>query len=473
MFTGLFHASRAGHSPRPLTRLLLAFAFIAMGFALAALAPSRASAQDPGPVVRVINLHADIDRVSTRYLKGAIQSGNSDHVELIVIRLDTPGGSLDSTRDMVAAILESEVPVAVFVGPGGAQAASAGTFISAASGLLAMAPATNIGAAAVVDISGADLPSTLDKKVTEDTAAFIRSIAVERGRNADALELTVRDAKAYSATEAVEAGIADLIARDLADLLSQVDGRAIPAYSGDITVHTAGARVQQREMSWLDRALNFLANPNIAYIFISIGTVAVIIELWSPGLGVPGTLGAGLLALGFVGVGFLDFSWAGIAFIVLGIVLLGLEAQAPGVGYFGIAGVVSLVIGGIFLAGRFTDPDLEGGTKTVSIWLLAVVGGATLGFVLWLAYQIRQSARAPDYVSESSTHALVGQEGVVSVTLAPKGEVHVAGEFWSAELASGGRLEKGSTVKVVRVDGVYVIVEPATSGVGRALPGSV
>lgn len=472
MLTVLFSSFRATSIKTPAVRLALAALLLTLG-TISFVLPNAANAQETAPVVRVIHLDADIDQVSSRYLRRSIDNANSDQVELIVIRLDTPGGSLDSTREMVAAILESETPIAVYVGPGGAQAASAGTFISAASGLLAMAPATNIGAASVVDGSGEDLPSTLEKKVTEDTAAFIRSIAVERGRNADALEATVREAKAYSATDAIDLGIADLIANDLADLLAKADGLTIATHSGEDVISIANARVQEKNMPLIDRILDFLANPNIAFIFISIGTIALVVELWNPGVWIPGTIGAALMIIGFVGVGFLDFSWAGIAFIALAVLLLALEGQAPGASYFGVAGSIALVLGGIFLVGRFTDPDLPGGTRTVSIWLLAITGGVIISFVLWLAYQIRQAAKSPDYISESSSGALIGQEGLVTVTLEPKGEVHVAGEFWSAELVKGGRLEEGAPVRVVRVDGVFVFVEPARSGLRNPITSGV
>lgn len=455
-------------------RILVATLLVVVGASLIFFSQSSASAA-PGfqvsrPIVRVIELDNTIDIVSARYLKRAIDNANEESVELIVIELDTPGGSLDSTRDMVTSILESEVPVVVFVSPEGAQAASAGTFISAAAGLLAMAPATNIGAASPVDGSGNDLPDTLASKVTQDTAAFIRSIAEERGRNSDALEATVLEAAAYSASEAVDLNIADLIARDVDDLLMQINGRTIPTFDAAVTVQTSDARIERRDMPFVDRVISFLANPNIALLFISLGTIALIVELWSPGLWVPGTLGVAFLVLGWVGVGNLDFSWAGVIFIALAILLFVLESQAPGVSYFGIAGSVALVIGGFFLVGRFTNPDLPGGTQTVSLWLLAIIGGIVLGFILWLSWQIRQAARSPLWLSAGASVGLVGQEAVVTSDLDPEGEVHVAGEYWSAEVLSSRSdldpvtVSKDQKVRIVRVDGVRLFVEPLPEG---------
>lgn len=456
---------------RPIFGLIL----ITVGFFLLVapteFAYAKSAEQSERPVVRVVELDSSIDIVSARYLKRVIDNANADNIELIVIELDTPGGTLSSTRDMVTAILESEVPVVVFVSPEGAQAASAGTFISAASGLLAMAPATNIGAASPVDGSGEDLPDTLDSKVRQDTAAFIRSIADERGRNADALEATVLEATAYSANEAVELEIADLIARTIADLLQQIDGRSIPVFEGSVTVNTTDARIENRSMSFVDRVLKFLANPNIALLFISLGTIALIVELWSPGIWIPGTLGIAFMVLGWVGVGNLDFSWAGVIFIALAILLFVLESQAPGVSYFGIAGSIALVIGGFFLVGRFTDPDLPGGVQTVSIWLLVVIGGSLLAFILWLSWQIRQAAKSPLWVSAGATSDLVGQEALVTSDLDPEGEVHVGGEFWSAELAGaefappGTIVRKNDKVRVVRVEGMQLFVKPLRGGI--------
>lgn len=462
--------------PRRAVRLTVAVLLLLTGALFLTSHQQPLSAQSGGPVVRVIELDTTIDIVSARYLGRSIDSAIEDAVELIVIRLDTPGGSLDSTRDMVNSILESEVPVVVFVAPEGAQAASAGTFISAASGLLAMAPVTNIGAASPVGSAGEDLPDTLSSKVTQDTAAFIRSIADERGRNSDALARTVTEAAAYSANEAVDLGIADLIARDITDLLAQVDGRSIPAFESEVTVNTTGARVEQREMPLMDRVLGFLANPNIAFLLITLGTIGLIVELWNPGLWIPGTLGVAFLVLGYVGVGNLDFSWAGVIFLALSIVLFILEAQAPGVSYFGIAGTIALIIGGIFLAGRFTSPDLPGGIQTVSLWLVGALGGTVLAFVLWLTWQIRQAARSPVWVSAGASSTLVGQEALVSMDLDPEGEVHLSGEYWSAELVSaefsppGTTVPKGKKVRVVRVDGVHLFVEPLSGDEG--IPGA-
>ena len=463
------HDRSAPLKPFSVARLALALLSLCVGVFLLMAFQSAASAQSGAPVVRVIRLHDEVDVVAARYLSRSIANANADGVELIVIELNTPGGTLDSTRNVVAAIFESHRPVAVFVAPDGAQAASAGTFIAASSGLLAMARATNIGAATPVDSSGRDLPSTLKNKVTQDASAFMRSIADQRGRNSDALALTVTQARAYASTEAIDLGIADVKATDIDDLLSQIDGGAIPAHSGDVTVRTSDARIERLDMPILDRVLGFLADPNIAFVLIVIGTIGLVIELWTPGIWIPGTVGISFLVLGFVGVWHLDYSWAGIALIGLAIVLFVLEAQAPGVSYFGITGAIALVLGGFFLVGRFSNGDLPGGIQVVSYWLLGILGVGVAGFIAWLAWQIRQTKAIPEWKSAGSSSQLVGLEADVTKDLDPEGEVHVAGEYWSAELDGasflppGTVIPKGAHVRIVRVDGVHLFVEPLTN----------
>ena len=252
-------------------------------------------------------------------------------VSVVIIELDTPGGLLDATRTIVTDIFASPVPVVVYVAPEGAQAASAGTFIAAAASIAAMAPATNIGAASVVGPGGEDLPETLQKKANEDAAAFLRSIADRRERPGDALEAAVFEAAAYSAEESVELGIADLAAANTGDLLSQLDGMEVEVSDGKtVTLQTTGMVIERVDMNVIERALSILANPNIAFLLISIGGIALIVEIWNIGLWIPGTIGVVLLLLGFAGVGQLPFSWAGVGLMVLAMVLFLLGGAGPG-----------------------------------------------------------------------------------------------------------------------------------------------
>jgi len=442
-------------------RIATAAMFLLAGLVLGV---QSAGARDSGEVL-VVNLDGAVDRVTARFLSRALEDADSRGAALVVVRLDTPGGLLDATRDMVGDIFASAVPVAVYVAPAGAQAASAGTFIVAAGGVAAMAPATNVGAAAVVGAQGEDLPDTLSDKATQDAAAFLRSIAQRRGRDVEALEATVLDAAAYSADEAVELGVADLKADSLLDLLLQLDGMAVPVAEGEELLSTDGLSVTEMQLNWVERILAFLSNANLAFLFMSLGGLGLVIELWNPGTVVPGFLGVIFLLLAFAGLGQLPFSWAGVAMIGLAMVLFFLEAQAPGIGFFGIAGTVALVLGGLFLVGFFGAPGLPGPSFRVSPWAYGSIGGMAGAFVLWLAWELRRARTMPQYQSATASGTLVGRLVRVTKRLEPSGEVHAGGEFWAAEMAGGQTAEVGDMVVVRNVEGLTLRVDfPSQNG---------
>lgn len=427
--------------------------------AAALSAPLAARGEEQPRRVIVVELDAAIDNVSARFLDRALDDAAEEDAAVVILRIDTPGGLVSSTRDMVSDIFGSPVPVVAFVAPEGAQAASAGTFVAAATSFLAMAPATNIGAAAVVGGGGEDLPETLGRKATEDAAALIRSIAARRGRPADPLEATVRRALSYSADEARELRVADLVAGDLGSLLAELDGRTLDAAGGQVRVETAGAAIRTIEMSLFERVLAFLADPNVAFLLISLGTLGLTIELWSPGLWVPGAIGVMALILGFAGVGNLPFSWAALALLALAVLFFVLEGLNPGVGLFGAFGVVSLVLGGLFMLGVTGPPEFPGEGTGVSRWLLVGVGATGLLLVLLFVREVRLSHRQV-YVSPYARERLVGSRAEVTVRLAPRGEVRLAGEAWGAELRGGKSAEVGETVSVVDVSALGLLVEP-------------
>jgi membrane-bound serine protease (ClpP class) len=442
-------------------RLLTAACLVA---ALTGLASGRSSAAPAtgvsGPVV-VVHFNAAIDEVAVRYLGGALHDAKNAQAQVVIIEMSTPGGSVDSMRSIVSDIFASPVPVVVWVGPAGSRAASAGTFVSAASSFLAMAPATNIGAAAVVGTGGQNLPSTEAKKATQDVAALMRSIAVRRHRPVAALEATILKARAYSAEEAVRLGIADLEVPTLNGLIGRLDGRVLQASSGSVTVHTAGAPVEQVNMSFWERVLGFLSDPNLVFLLLNLGGLGLIIELWTGGNSwVPGSLGIIFLLCAFAGLSVLPFSWAGLALILLGLVFLGFELHAPGHLFFGIAGTTSIILGGIFLLGYFGSPGLPGYNPSVSYWLLISLALIVGLLVLLMAREVHLSHHGKRYMSPLETAALVGAIAEVSTRLEPKGEVLVGGESWQAELEGGGTAEPGERLKVVAIDGLRVIVEP-------------
>ena len=429
-----------------------------------------------GPTVYRLRIEDTINPIKSRVIARTVAAATEADAQLLVIELDTPGGLYGSTREIVETLLESDVPVAVFVSPRGAQAGSAGTFITAAGHIAAMAPGSNIGAATPVSGSGEDIGETLADKVTNDAAALIRSIAEERGRNPDPLEQTVRTAASYSATEALEANIIDLLADDLPDLLSQLDGRTVVTVSGERTLKLADYDLQSVEMQWREKFVDFIANPNIAFLLISPGSLGLVFELMTPGTIGPGIAGIICLGLGFLALGNLPFNWAGIAFIVLAVVLAVLEIFVSGFGALGIGAVVSLIIGGILLFGGFGGGEVPVNFPDVSVspWVLVGVGGFFALIAGYFAYEAissrvlgRRAVVAGGGLSDSdgrsSTGHLLGQTGRVTRVLDPRGIVNLGDETWSAVSHDGSTIREGSQIRVIAVRGLLLTVESVAS----------
>ncbi|MBM3945485.1 MAG: nodulation protein NfeD [SAR202 cluster bacterium] len=440
-------------------RLAFLALLVAVGLAGLLATPS-ADAQQPAPKASVVTIDDAIQPTSQRFLERSIKEAVSNGSSMLIVQLDTPGGVLDSTRKMVEAILAAPIPVVVYVYPQGAQAASAGTFILAAGHIAAMAPSTNTGAASPVGGSGEDLPETLKSKATEDAAAFLRSIAETRGRNGEALEATVLQAKAYTATEALNLDVVDIIAADVPGLLAQLDGVAIPLAGGDITLDTDGMSVTTIHRTPLEHFLGFLANPNIALLLLSFGSLGIIIELWNFGMLVPGIIGGILLALGLVGLYNLPVNWVAFGLLAFAMALIFLEMQAPGFGIFGVGGIISFVIGAFFLFGDFSfDPaPISSPGFRVSIWLLVVIALLMAGIIA-LFVRFAAEARKIRYVSGVVT--IAGHPGVVVTPLAPRGTVRVDGEMWSAESSTGGNIQQGASVVVEDMSGLTLKVRIA------------
>jgi membrane-bound serine protease (ClpP class) len=269
----------------------------------------------------------------------------------------------------------------------------------------------------------------------------------------------VREAKSYSADEAVETGIADLLAANLDQLVAELDGRTLAAADGAVPVSTVGAEIKTIEMNVFERILSFLADPNIAFLLISLGTLALAVEIWSPGLWVPGAIGVLCLILGFAGVGFLPFTWAALVLLALAVLFFVLEALHPGIGLFGAFGTVALILGGLFMLG---GSELPGQALSVSPWLIASVGVLAVLLTVLLVREMRLSHR-PVYVSPFAREKLLGELAEVTVRLAPQGEVRVAGETWSAELRGGRAAEVGERVRVADLSQLGLLVEPVPS----------
>ena len=430
---------------------------IAVGMAGAALA----QVQQPREA-HVVEVNGIISPITDRYITRALEEADRSGAEAVVITLDTPGGLLSATRDITEALLSAPVPVVVYVSPQGAHAASAGTFITAAAHVAAMAPGTNIGAASPVGGQGEDLDETIKDKVFEDTAAQIRAIAETRGRPSEPLEATVLEAKSYTAEEALELGVVDVIAVSVNDLLKQADGRTVVIITADgersVTLHTADAPVRNIRMGLFDRILSYIADPNVAFLLISLGGLGLFVEFWNPGLIFPGVAGLVALVLGLAALGSLPGNWAGAALILLAFVLFSIEFNVDGFGLFGALGVASIVLGGVLLFSHFGTPSPVLPDISVSPWAIAPVAGVMGLAVLLLAREVGRARRAqrgqpvPDPI-------LVGMTGMVSAALAPEGKVRVRGETWNARSTDGSHIARGASVVVRTEQGALLEVE--------------
>ena len=443
--------------------------FICLGLFGLAGPDARVGAQ--ADAVFMVRVEKTISPVKVRVIQRAVARANENGAQLLIIGLDTPGGLYDSTRDIVEILLGSPVPVSVFVSPRGAQAGSAGTFITAAAHVAAMTPGSNIGAATPVSSTGEEISETLADKATNDAAALIRAIAEERGRNPDALEETVRTAASFSATEALEAEIIDLIADDMPALLAALDGQTVLTVAGEQTLQLDDVEVREVKMQWRERFVDFISNPNIAFLLLSLGSIGLIIEMLTPGAIGPGIAGIICLGLGFLALGNLPFNWAGVAFILLAIVLAALEIFVSGFGALGIGAAVSLVVGGLLLfgdfgGGRITPPSFP--TVSVNRWVLVGVGGVVLSIAGYLSYEVimsrlgRRSATKTAGTGgdgRSSPGYLVGQTGIVTSVLRPRGVVALADETWSGVSNDGLTIPEGRRVRVVAVQGLLLTVE--------------
>ncbi len=403
----------------------------------------------------VLKVDGPIQPSTADYLERMIAKAESNESTGILIELNTPGGMLDTTRSIVSSFLDSDVPIITYVSPFGARAGSAGTFLVAASHIAAMAPTTNIGAASPVLSDGSDLNKTLASKATQDTAALMRSIAETRGRNVKALEATVLSAKAYSAKEALESHIIDYIAQDRDQLLAILDGETVVTKSGSTTISTSSMNLYEGKRNWKEKFLDAVGDPNITFILLTIGSIALTIEFVNPGILVGGFVGLLATALAFVGMGQLPVNWFAMVLILAALILFVIETQGAGIGLFAIGGTICFGLGGFLLYGDFGDNSLQGNIFSLSMWLLGLVILILSILVLFLILALRDSiARG----SPSNYGTLIGSEGIVRGTLNPNGTVWVGSEMWSATSLSNLRIDSGKSVIVSNYDGVQLIV---------------
>jgi len=417
-------------------------------FAVAAVVPSAYAATPPR--VRAVEFDNDVNPVTADYAVGEIERANEKRYDAVVILLDTPGGLSDSMKDIYEAELASKIPVIVYVYPEGARAASAGVWIGQAGDILAMAPQTNIGSSTPISVGGEDIQEDLRRKVVNDAAASLRALAREHGRNVKWADAAVRRASNLNAREALEQNVIDVIAPNLPALLNKIDGRETKPKG--LVLHTAGAQVDYVEMSLWKRILDTLIDPNLIVILLSVGVLGITIELWNPGLILPGTVGAISLVIALFGLQVLPVSWAGILLMLLAAGFFVAETFVVSHGALTLAGAVAFVIGSLMLF------DPAGDAYQVSL-PVAIGVAATMALLVGLAaVKIVQVRRAPVVTGDSE---LIGQVGVVRQALDPEGFVFVHGELWRAR-TSGEPVPPGEAVRVEGLDdGLTLTVSPA------------
>ncbi len=440
--------SRVAHAPwRVFTFALALFSFFILH---SSFFTSAARAE----IVR-IDIDDTIHPITTEYIGRAINYAAQTHAEALLIRLSTPGGLSDSTRDIIEKIVASPVPVVIWVAPSGARAASAGFFILESADVAAMAPGTNTGAAHPVLLGGGVPDKVMAEKIENDSAALMRSVVSKRGRNVEVAESAVRQSKSFTDQEALKDHLIDLVAANQDELLKQLDGRTITRFNGaTVTLHTANQAVYDFPMTLKQRILAFLMNPNIAFIVLAIGLLAVYFEFNHPGAILPGVIGLFFIVLAVFALNILPVRFAALALILVSFVFFALEAHFVSHGVLTIAGIVSLTFGALLLVDG-PIPQMR-----VSLWTALAVSlplGAITSFLLTIALRARRNKII------TGAQGLIGEVGVARTALTPEGKIFVHGELWDA--VAPRTVDIGSSVRVTRINGLQLEVEPVPASV--------
>lgn len=418
------------------------------------------SMRGAGAEVIVLPTTGIVDEGMARYLEDGIATAEREGAAAVVIKLNTPGGFLTSTNDIVGTILEAKVPVIVWVAPAGGFAASAGTFITLASNIAVMAPGTSIGAASPVSGEGGDIEGTLGEKVKNDAIAKITAIAEARDRNVDWAVSTVRDAKSSPVSEAIAVGAVDGQAATIEEVLAFANGRTVEVDGREVVLDLTDAVPTERTMSPFLAFLRLLSDPNIAFLLLSVGSAGLLAEVWSPNF-VTGIIGALAVILAFIGLGALPLNVGGLILIVFGMVLFGLELTVTSHGLLGFGGVVCLALGASALFSTPGDPFQPFARVALPVILtVSITFGVIMVLIVWGAVRSRRVVATP---GTSGAPFVLGSLGSVRSPLEPVGSVYVAGEEWTARTAQGTRLGRGVPVRVVGLDGLTLVVEPEAS----------
>lgn len=435
---------------RPLRRRLgIYWLLLLIGVALLVGSGAPVNAQSGTDILDVVQVEGVIDPPTSDYLRTKLKGGDRDGVAAIVIQLDTPGGLAVSMREIITEILATDVPVVVWIAPRGARAASAGTFITYAADLAYMAEATELGAATPIDLSGGDLAD----KVTNDAAAFIKELARTNGRNEEWAEDAVREGAALGATEAAEIDVVNGIATSLGDLLHVLDGQEVAGTtieSWDEASNAPSVTIRFQEMNLVQRLLHAVTGPEIAYFLLLFGFFGIIFELYNPGIGLAGILGAVSLLLGFYGLSVLPTNWVGVLLIAAAVIFFVVDLQIAGFGLWTIGGTAALIAGGLIL---FSGADAS---VTLSPWATVTgVGLTLLFFVSVMTAALRVRTRRPVTGEES----LAGTVGTAETDIAPEGMVAARGMLWRARTMETG-IAAGDKVEIKATEGLVLLVEP-------------
>jgi len=409
--------------------------------------------------IQVLRVDGTIVPVVADYIDRGISEAEDNNATAVIIELNTPGGLLDTTEEIVQRIMNADVPIIVYVSPRGAWAASAGTFITLAANIAAMTPSTTIGAAHPVSGGGEEIPEEQMKKITEFSAKWMKTIAQERGRNIEEAQLAVTESKSFTDVDALDLNLIDLRADNLEDLISQINGWKVTLANGmEVSIDTTGYELAKDDMNFIERFLHAISNPNIAYILLSLGSIGIIAEIYSPGTFFPGITGAISLLLAFYSLGVLDASLGGILLILLAFGLFIGEVLTTTFGIFTAGGITALVLGSLILFPR-GGPMFE-----VDRGLIAVV---TILIAAFFAFILQRVIRAHRRQAATGREGLIGKPAVVKVALDPEGMVLFKGERWTA-VSETGRIEPGKEVIITGVDGLILqVIEKTVKGVNK------
>jgi membrane-bound serine protease (ClpP class) len=422
--------------------------------ALACVTSIAVSGKADPPLVYTAEVDGIIHPVATAFIRRAIEQADAAQADLLVITLRTPGGLVDSTRDINTAIIQAKTPVAVFVAPSGSRAASAGFLITVAADIAAMAPGTHIGAAHPVSGDGQKVDDTMSKKMTSDVAGYARTLAEQRKRNVKLVEEAVTESRTYTDQEAIAASppLIDVVASDLPDLLKKLDGREIRRFDGRTQkLHTASAERRNIEMTWAQKILAALAHPQIAYLLLMLGTLGLTVEIWSPGAILPGVVGGICLLLAFFTFQILPVSYVGVLLILFGLVLLILEVKVTSFGLLAVGGIVSLFFGSILLLDS-PLPELQIGLR-----LILPVTLTLSAIILFLVHLGVKAQRTQPVTGEAGMLESIGR-ALTSIDPGGVGRVQTRGEIWTATASEP--ISAGDTVRVIGVHGLTLTVRP-------------